>query len=169
MMLQKLFSSYKIILLYGVSLAGLLFLMRWLEFRLLFINHAIELYVTAIAIVFMVLGIWVAKHLTKPKTVLVEKTVYVAPLENFERNEQALEQLGISKRELEVLELIAEGLSNHEIAERLFVSLNTVKTHSSKLFEKLEVNKRTQAVEVGRRAGIIPMNSVQKTENHPKV
>ena len=162
-MLQKLFGSYKIILLYGVSLAGLLFLMRWLEFRLLFINHAIELYVTAIAIVFMVLGIWVAKHLTKPKTVLVEKTVYVAPLENFERNEQALEQLGISKRELEVLELIAEGLSNYEIAERLFVSLNTVKTHSSKLFEKLEVNKRTQAVEVGRRAGIIPMNSVQKT------
>ena len=155
-MLRNLFKSYKLILLYGVSLAALLFLMRWLEFRLLVINHAIELYVAAIAIVFMVLGIWVAKQLTKPKTVLVEKTVYVSPSsENFERNEKALEELGISKRELEVLELIAQGLSNNEIAERLFVSLNTIKTHSSKLFEKLEVNRRAQAVEAAKRLGII--------------
>ncbi len=164
-MLQKLFGSYKLILLYGISLAGLLFLMRWLEFRLLFISHATELYVAVIAIVFMILGIWLAKQLTKPKTVLVEKTVYVPPSENFVRNEKALEELGISKRELEVLELIAQGLSNNEIAERLFVSLNTIKTHSSKLFEKLDVNKRTQAVEAAKRVGIIPMNF----ENHPKV
>lgn len=157
-MLQKLFGSYKLILLYGISLAGLLFLMRWLEFRLLFISHATELYVAIIAIVFMVLGIWLAKHLTKPKTVLVEKTIYVSPSsENFERNEKALEELGISKRELEVLELIAQGFSNNEIAERLFVSLNTIKTHSSKLFEKLEVNRRTQAVEAAKRLGIIPL------------
>ncbi|MGV3611346.1 MAG: response regulator transcription factor [Fluviicola sp.] len=155
-MIRNLFKSYKLILLYGVSLAALLFLMRWLEFRLLVINHAIELYVAAIAIVFMVLGIWVARQLTKPKTVLVEKTVYLSPSsENFERNEKALEELGISKRELEVLELIAQGLSNNEIAERLFVSLNTIKTHSSKLFEKLEVNRRAQAVEAAKRLGII--------------
>jgi len=157
-MLQKLFGSYKLILLYGISLAGLLFLMRWLEFRLLFISHATELYVAIIAIIFMVLGIWLAKHLTKPKTVLVEKTVYVSPSsENFERNEKAVEELGISKRELEVLELIAQGFSNNEIAERLFVSLNTIKTHSSNLFEKLEVNRRTQAVEAAKRLGIIPL------------
>jgi two-component system, NarL family, response regulator LiaR len=157
-MLCNLFKSYKLILLYGVSLAALLFLMRWLEFRLLVISHATELYVSAIAIVFLVLGIWVAKQLTKPKTVLVEKTVYVSPSsENFERNEKALEELGISKRELEVLELIAQGFSNNEIAERLFVSLNTIKTHSSKLFEKLEVNRRTQAVEAAKRLGIIPL------------
>jgi len=156
-MLRNLFKSYKLILLYGVSLAVLLFVMRWLEFRLLVISHATELYAAAIAIVFMVLGIWVAKQLTKPKTVLVEKTVYVSPSsENFERNEKALEELGISKRELEVLELIAQGLSNNEIAERLFVSLNTIKTHSSKLFEKLEVNRRAQAVEAAKRLGIIP-------------
>jgi two-component system, NarL family, response regulator LiaR len=155
-MLRNLFKSYKLILLYGVSLAALLFVMRWLEFRLLVISHATELYAAAIAIVFMVLGIWVAKQLTKPKTVLVEKTVYVSPSsENFERNEKALEELGISKRELEVLELIAQGLSNNEIAERLFVSLNTIKTHSSKLFEKLEVNRRAQAVEAAKRLGII--------------
>ncbi len=156
-MLRNLFKSYKLILLYGVSLAALLFVMRWLEFRLLVINHATELYAAAIAIVFMVLGIWVAKQLTKPKTVLVEKTIYVSPSsENFERNEKALEELGISKRELEVLELIAQGLSNNEIAARLFVSLNTIKTHSSKLFEKLDVNRRAQAVETAKRLGIIP-------------
>ncbi len=157
-MLHKLFKSYKLILLYGISLAGLLFLMRWLEFRLLFISHATELYVAIIAIVFMFLGIWLAKQLTKPKTVLVEKTVYVSPSsENFVRNEKVIEELGISKRELEVLELIAQGFSNNEIAERLFVSLNTIKTHSSKLFEKLEVNRRTQAVEAAKRLGIIPL------------
>jgi ATP/maltotriose-dependent transcriptional regulator MalT len=121
------------------------------------ISHATELYVAVIALVFLGLGIWLAKQLTRPKTVLVEKTVYVASTENFQRNEQALEALGISKRELEVLELIAEGLSNHEIAERLFVSLNTVKTHGSKLFEKLDVKRRTQAVEAAKRLGIIPL------------
>lgn len=157
-MLQKLFGSYKLVLIYGVSLAGLLFLMRWLEFRLLVMSHATELYAGAIAIVFLVLGVWLAKQLTKPKTVLVEKTVYISPdAENFQRNEKAIEELGISKRELEVLELIAQGLSNNEIAERLFVSLNTIKTHSSKLFEKLEVNRRTQAVEAAKRLGIIPL------------
>lgn len=156
-MLRALFKSYKLILLYGVSLAVLLFIMRWLEFRLLVISHSTELYATAIAIVFMVLGIWVAKQLTKPKMVLVEKTIYISPpSEKFERNEKALEELGISKRELEVLELMAKGLSNNEIAESLFVSLNTIKTHSSKLFEKLEVNRRAQAVEAARRLGIIP-------------
>lgn len=156
-MFHNLMKSYKFILLYGVSLAVLLFFMRWLEFRFMIIDHAIELYVTVIAIVFMILGIWLAKQLTKPKMVLVEKTVYLSPSsENFKRNEQIIEELGISKRELEVLELIAAGLSNNEIAERLFLSLNTIKTHGSKLFDKLEVNKRTQAVEAAKRLGIIP-------------
>ncbi|MDF3026085.1 MAG: ATP-dependent transcriptional regulator, MalT-like, LuxR family [Fluviicola sp.] len=156
-MLRNLFKSYKLILLYAVSLAALLFLMRWLEFRLLMIDHATELYAAVVAIVFMVLGIWLAKHLSKPKTVLVEKTVYLDQSGSFERNEKALVDLGISKRELEVLELMAQGLSNNEIAERLFVSLNTVKTHASKLFEKLEVSRRTQAVESAKRMGIIPL------------
>lgn len=156
-MFQKLFGSYKIILLYGLSLAGMLFLMRWLEFRLLLLNHATELYAAAIAIIFLILGVWLAKHLSKPKTVLIEKTVYIDQSENFVRNEKVLNELGISKRELEVLELMALGLSNNEIATHLFVSLNTIKTHSSKLFEKLEVSRRTQAVEVAKRIGIIPL------------
>ena len=168
-MFRNLFKSYKLILLYGVSLAALLFLMRWLEFRLLLIDHATELYAAAVALVFMVLGIWLAKHLSKPKTVLVEKTVYLDQSGNFERNVKAILELGISKREQEVLELMAQGLSNNEIAERLFVSLNTIKTHSSKLFEKLEVNRRTQAVELAKRTGIISMNPDNLLQNHPKV
>lgn len=156
-MLRKLFGSYKIILLYGVSLAGLLFLMRWLELRLLVIDHATELYAGALALVFTALGIWLALNLAKPKTVVVEKQVYVASEGTFVRNNEAVSELGLSKRELEVLELMASGLSNNEIAQKLFVSLNTVKTHSSKLFEKLEVSRRTQAVESAKRKGIIPL------------
>ena len=86
---------------------------------------------------------------------MVEKEVIVAPPNNFTRNEKEVEKLGLSKRELEVLELMAEGLSNNEIAERLFVSLNTIKTHSSKVFEKLDVKRRTQAVEKAKRLIII--------------
>lgn len=146
-------------LLYGVSLAVLLFVMRWLEFRFLVIDHATELYAGAIAVVFTVLGIWLAKSLSKPKTktVLVEKKVYVSDSSNFERNEHAVKELGLSKRELEVLELMAGGLSNNEIAERLFVSLNTVKTHNSNIFEKLDVNRRTHAIESAKRIGLIPL------------
>lgn len=111
----------------------------------------------AIAFVFTALGIWLALKLAKPKTVVVEKevAVYVSETE-FVRDEAALEQTGISPRELEVLELMAEGLSNAEIADKLFVSLNTVKTHSSKIFEKLDVKRRTQAVEMAKRLRIIP-------------
>ncbi len=146
-------------MLYGVSLALLLFLMRWLEVRVLVVDHATELYAGALALIFTALGIWLALNLAKPKTktVVVEKQVYVAREGSFERNEQAVEELGLSKRELEVLELMATGLSNNEIAEKLFVSLNTIKTHSSKVFEKLEVNRRTQAIETAKRKGIIPL------------
>jgi two-component system, NarL family, response regulator LiaR len=94
--------------------------------------------------------------LAKPKTVVVEKQVAVYVNENkFIRDEEALEQSGISPRELEVLELMAEGFSNAEIADKLFVSLNTVKTHSSKIMEKLDVKRRTQAVETAKRMRII--------------
>ena len=158
-MLRKLFGSYKLILIYGVSLAVLLFLMRWLELRLLVIDHATELYAGALALIFTALGVWLALNLAKPKTktVVIEKQVYVESTGTFERNDQVVEELGLSKRELEVLELMASGLSNSEIADKLFVSLNTIKTHTSKLFEKLEVNRRTQAIESAKRKGIIPL------------
>ena len=76
--------------------------------------------------------------------------------QTFALNEERLRNLGITKRELEILELIAQGLSNREIAEKLFVSENTVKTHSSRLFDKLSAKRRTQAVQIGKEMGLIP-------------
>ena len=145
------------VLLYGASLAVLLLIMKWLEWRLVFIEHAFELYAGAIALLFTILGIWIANKLTQPKikTVIVEKEV-VVKTENFVLNEAELARLGLTKRELEVLQSMADGLSNQQIAERLFLSLNTIKTHSSKVFEKLEVQRRTHAVDKARKLNIIP-------------
>ena len=163
-MIVKSLIKHKLIILYGVALAVLLFLLKWLQLRFIIIDHAFEIYGGAIAIIFTALGIWLALKLTKPKvtTVVVEKEVYinrevpVSPAAGFMLNEQALSKSGISKRELEVLQLIAQGFSNQEIADRLFVSLNTVKTHSSNLFLKLDVKRRTQAIEKAKRLSLIP-------------
>ena len=150
--------KHKTTILYGLSLALLLFFMRWLELRYIIFNLKFEIFAGAIAVFFMCLGVWLALKLVKPKkeTIVVEKEVYITPEKDFVLNGTLLEMLSISPRELEVLQLMAEGLSNAEIAERLFVSVNTVKTHSSKLFEKLEVKRRTQAVEFGKRYNLIP-------------
>lgn len=139
-------------------MAILLFLLKWLELRLVIFNHAFEIYIGAIAVIFTGLGIWLALKLSKPKTVVVEKAVYIQQHtgNGFVVNEQEIEKLGISNRELEVLQLMAEGLSNQEIAEKLFVSLNTIKTHSSNLFIKLDVKRRTQAVDTAKKRRIIP-------------
>jgi two-component system, NarL family, response regulator LiaR len=154
----NIFSKNKLVIFYGVSLAGILLLLKWLEFRFVIMDHAFEVYIGAIALLFTILGIWLAVKLTKPKirTLIVEKEVYITkPAEGFIPDEKMLSKTGISKREWEVLALMSEGLSNQEIADRLFVSLNTIKTHSSKLFEKLEVKRRTQAIEKGKRIGIL--------------
>jgi two-component system, NarL family, response regulator LiaR len=144
-------------ILYGFCLALLLALLKWLELRLVIINHAFEIYIGAIALIFTGLGIWVALKLAKPKiqTILVEKPVYIEK-ENFRINDQELARINISKRELEVLQLMAEGLSNHEIADRLHVSLSTIKSHSHNIFEKMEVDRRTQAIDKARKLQIIP-------------
>ncbi len=157
-MIRKLLSANKGIIIYGASLALLLFLLKWLELRFIIYDHAMDIYVGAIAIIFTGLGIWLALKLTKPKveTVVVEKEVYINNTGDFVLNEKEMASLGLSKRELEVLQLMAEGLSNDEIATRLFVSLNTIKTHTSKLFEKLDVKRRTQAIEKGKRLSLIP-------------
>lgn len=152
------FVRHRHILLYGASLAVLLFLLRWLELRFIIIDHAFQIYIGAIAAIFTALGIWLALKLTKPKvrTVIIEKEVHVTPPQVFARNLAEVDKLGLSVRELEVLQLMAEGLSNQEIAGRLFVSLNTVKTHSSNLFIKMDVKRRTQAIEKAKRLSIIP-------------
>ncbi len=156
--MRHLLSQNKKVLLYGSGLALLLFALRWLELRFIILNHSLEIYVGAIALLFTGLGIWLTLKLREPKkeTIIIEKEIYIHPPAAFILNETNLEQLGISPRELEVLQLMAEGRSNAEIAARLFISLNTVKTHSSKLFEKLEVKRRTQAIESARKLNIIP-------------
>lgn len=149
---------HKHTILYGISLAVLLFLLKWLELRFVIFNHALEIYIGAVALIFTALGIWLALKLAKPeiKTVLIEKEFSTSRQDVFIVNENEVVKLGLSKRELEVLGLIAGGFSNQEIAERLFVSLNTIKTHTSRLFAKLEVRSRTQAVEKAKRLNLIP-------------
>lgn len=149
------FSKHKQVISYGFSLAILLFLLKWLEMRFVIINHSLEIYVGTIAILFTSLGIWLALKLTRPKTIVVEKEVLIQSENTFFPNENEIEKLGISRRELEVLQLISAGFSNQEIADQLFVSLNTIKTHSSNLFGKMEVKSRTQAMEKAKRLNII--------------
>lgn len=148
------------IIIYGLALAGLLILLKWLEWRFIIFDHAIEVYSGALALVFTGLGIWLAVKLAKPtvRTVVVVEPAPVhlpAASGPSEIDEKELARLGLSGREQEVLQLMAEGLSNQEIADRLFVSLNTVKTHCSRIFEKLEVRRRTQAVEKSKRLRLI--------------
>jgi two-component system, NarL family, response regulator LiaR len=145
------------IMLYGISLAVLLFLLKWLEFQLVISRYRLDIFIGVIAILFTGLGIWLAQKLTRPKIEVrvEEKEVIVESNTQSFINEVEIEKLGISKRELEVLNLMAQGFSNNEIAEKLFVSLNTIKTHGSNLFIKLDVKRRTQAVEKAKRLNII--------------
>jgi len=130
--------------------------LRLIEYRFLIIGHSLEIYGGLIAVVFAGLGIWLGLKLTRKEEVVVVREVQVPAQEKFVFNEQKQLELGITKRELEILSLIAGGLSNREIAEKLFVSENTVKTHSSRLFDKMSVKRRTQAVQMGKEVGLIP-------------
>jgi DNA-binding CsgD family transcriptional regulator len=148
----------KATIIYSISLACLLFLLKWLELRFTIYNHSFEIYIGFIAIIFTALGIWLAVKLSKPKikTVVVEKEVYVNRNEDFVLNTFLISQLELSKRELEILGLLAQGHSNQEIAAKLFVSLSTVKSHIQNLFEKLDVKRRIQAIEKARNLNLIP-------------
>ena len=157
----------KATIVYSISLAFLLFLLKWLELRFIIFDHSFEIYTGFIAVIFTALGIWLALKLsrrdafgTKPKieTVVVEKEVYVTSPDSYRDvlDTSLVSRLEISKRELEILGLLAQGHSNQEIATKLFVSLSTVKTHIQNLFEKLDVKRRTQAVEKAKRLHLIP-------------
>ena len=145
-------------LIYGLCGGVLIVVLRLIEFRFLVVEHSIEIYGGLIALLFAGLGIWLGLKLTRKTEVLVVKEVPVpVPLNQpFTLNEERLKHLGITRRELEILELMAQGMSNREIAEKLFVSENTVKTHSSRLFDKLGARRRTQAVQFGKEMGLIP-------------
>ena len=126
-----------------------------LEYRFLVVEHSLEIYGGIIALVFAAIGIRLGQTLTRTKEVVVVREV-AAPTGTAVPNDANVAQLGITPRELEILQHIAMGLSTREIAAALFVSENTVKTHSSRLFDKLQVSRRTQAVHVGKRLGLIP-------------
>jgi NarL family two-component system response regulator LiaR len=143
------------VLIYGLSAGVLIVVLQLIEFRFLVIEHSIEIYGALIAVLFAGVGIWLGLKLTRKKEVVVVKEVPLAS-QPFTLNEERLKDLGITKRELEILELIARGMSNREIAEKLFVSENTVKTHSSRLFDKLSAKRRTQAVQIAKEMGLIP-------------
>jgi DNA-binding CsgD family transcriptional regulator len=143
-------------LIYGLCGGVLIVVLRLIEFRFLVVQHSIEIYGGLIAALFAALGIWLGLKITKKKEVLIVKEVPVPAALPFTLNEQRLKDLGITRRELEILELIAQGMSNREIADKLFVSENTVKTHSSRLFDKLGAKRRTQAVQIAKEMGLIP-------------
>lgn len=146
----------RIILLYGLSGGLLIAALRFAEYRFLVLEHSVEIYSALIALVFAAIGIRLGLTFTRQEEVLVVREVPVPVSGPFVRNDAQVEALGITPRELEILEQIAAGKSTRQIAEALFVSENTVKTHASRVFDKLGVNRRTQAVHEGKRLRLIP-------------
>jgi DNA-binding CsgD family transcriptional regulator len=146
----------KHILIYGVCGGLLIVLLKLIEYRFLVIERSLEIYGGLIAVMFASVGIWVGLKLTKPKERVLIREVQVPAREPFILDQAKLQQLGITAREFEILQLIAGGMSNREIAEKLFVSENTVKTHSSRLFDKLSAKRRTQAVQIAKELRLIP-------------
>jgi DNA-binding CsgD family transcriptional regulator len=148
----------KRVLLYGFVGGVLITLLKFIEYQHFVRAYPGEIYGGLIAVIFAAIGITLGLRWTRHKEVVVIKEIEVPVPQNgpFVLNTVKLKELGITQREHEILGLIAEGLSNREIGERLFVSENTVKTHSSRLFEKMSVNRRVQAVQKGRELGLIP-------------
>jgi len=145
----------KTILVYGILGGLLIALLRIVEYRFLVLEHSLEIYGGVIALIFSAVGIWLGFSLTRGRGTVVREVPIRVP-GPFERNEARAEQLGVTPRELEVLEAMAAGYSNREIAEKLFVSENTVKTHAARLFAKLSARRRTQAVQRAKEEGLIP-------------
>ena len=137
-------------LIYGLAMAALLGLLKLVEYKYVAYEVPLEFYIGVVALMFTGLGIWAGLRLTRPKVVEVEVN---GP---FERDDQAVKKLGISKREFEVLELIAAGHSNQDIADKLFVSMSTVKTHVSNVLAKLDASRRTEAIARAKDLKIIP-------------
>ena len=149
------------VLIFGLVGGILITLLKWTEYRFMVLDHAVGIYGALTAITFAVLGIWLGLKLTGPprETVVVKEVMVpaIAPAaETFVPDESKRDSLGITRREMEILELVAQGMSNREIAEKLYVSENTVKTHCSRAFDKLGAKRRTQAVQLGKELGLLP-------------
>jgi two-component system, NarL family, response regulator LiaR len=143
------------VLIYGLISGILIVLLQWTEYQFVVVEHSIEIYGGLIAATFAVLGIWLGLKLTAKRQTVVVREIPVPAEGAFIPCERKREDLRITRRELEILELIAQGLSNREIAEKLFVSQSTVKTHSSRVFEKLGARRRTQAVQLAKEFGLL--------------
>lgn len=149
------FKDFKHIILYAQVLAILVFLLKWLQWKFLIVDNAIDIYVGLIAVFFTALGVWVATQLVGKKVMIIKKEISIIPPPEFNIDEIELNKLNLSSREYEVLQLLTKGYSNADIAENLFLSVSTVKTHVSNLFTKLNVKSRTQAIEKSKRLKII--------------
>jgi ATP/maltotriose-dependent transcriptional regulator MalT len=151
------------VLIYGLVGGVLIAALNLIEYRYLVIEHSVEIYGGLIAAVFSAFGIWLGLRITaRRRPVVPEETGGQVSAESavaeqqFLPDERRREDLRITPRELEILNLMAQGMSNREIAEKLFVSENTVKTHSSRVFDKLGAKRRTQAVQLGKELGLLP-------------
>lgn len=154
---MTLLKDFRHIILYGLILAVLVFALKWIQWKFLIVDNAFDIYAGLIAVFFTILGIWVATQLAKPKveTVIVEKEILVMQPEAFTINETELKKLNLNSREYEVLQLLAKGHSNADIATNLFLSLSTIKTHVSNLYLKMDVKSRTQAITKAKQLKII--------------
>jgi NarL family two-component system response regulator LiaR len=146
----------KAVLVYGLCGGLLIAALRFAEYRFLVVEHSIEIYGGLIALLFASVGIWLGLTLTRKTEVVVVREVPVAAASPFVRDDAKRTALGITPREIEILEHIAAGMSTREIAAALYVSENTVKTHTSRVFGKLDVSRRTQAVQVAKQLGLLP-------------
>jgi DNA-binding CsgD family transcriptional regulator len=168
------------VLIYGAVGGLLIVALKVGEYRFLVVEHSIEIYGALVAAIFAAVGIWLGQTLTRDKEYIRGHSILSVPGETiaqeaapatFVVNADRVQAIGLTPRELEILGLIASGLSNREIAAALFVSENTVKTHSSRLFDKLGAKRRTQAVQIGQAEGLIPVirtgDSARSTQNHP--
>jgi len=154
----------KQVLIFGLVGGVLVTLLQWTEFHFLVLEHSVAIYGVLIAILFAGAGIWLGTKLLAPRERVVERVVDriveiaapVAPTPSGTPDDTVRERLGITRRELEILEHVARGLSNREIGEALFVSENTVKTHCSRAFNKLGARRRTEAVQRSKELGLLP-------------
>ena len=150
------------VLIFGLVGGLLIAVLQYTEYRFVVIEHSVELYGALVAILFAAFGIWLGLRITRRREIIRETVVVkevLVPAEApvpFAPNTVQQQSLGITARELEILGLVAHGLSNREIAAQLFVSENTVKTHCSRAFDKLGAARRTQAVQRGKELGLLP-------------
>lgn len=149
--------SIQHIFIYGLFLGLFVFVLKWLQWKYLVADHSVEIYVGAVAVLFTVLGVWIAQKLIRPRTekIIVEKKVLVPVSDNPVFDRAAWEKLGLTNRENEVLQLLVKGYSNAEIASVLFLSVSTVKSYVSSLLFKLDVSSRIKAIEKAKALKII--------------